>query len=156
MRQVHHTLGEGHVQIQRLRATQVKNGQVHYSVSLPRGFNRVCQTRKGLRVSCLNLYLPHFFPLWGFHHPKTREEGAMNVGPPAPSPCRGVPAAAGAGWSAARIPGWPGLGAARGGGSRRRRSCCNAPFSVPQSRTLRGRACKEVSRTLDQNQLTFF
>lgn len=86
MKQVHHTLGEGHVQIQRLRATQVKNGQVHYSVSLPRGFNRVCQTRKGLRVSCLNLYLPHFFPLWGFHHPKTRKEDAMNVGPPHPRP----------------------------------------------------------------------
>lgn len=135
------------------RATPVKNGQVHLEV-FPEAL-RVCQTRKGLRVPCLNLYLPHF-PPWGVPRFKGKRGGCSERGTPAPSPCRGVPAAAGAGWGAARIPGWPGLGAARAGGSRRRRSCCNAPFSIPQSRTLRGRVGKEVSRTQDQSQLTFF
>ena len=49
-------------------------------------------------------------------------------------------------WGAFSPPrGWLGLRAARGGGSPRRRSCCNAPFSVPQSPALGVRVGK-VSR----------
>lgn len=66
----------------------------------------------------------------------------MAVGPPRPRPaveCWLQLMRDGA-LPASRIPGWPSLGAARAGGSRRRRSCCNAPFSVPQSRALQGKS----------------
>lgn len=80
----------------------------------------------------------------------------MKVGPRRPYPARGVLAWLLQEWGAALPPQErPGLGAARGGGSPRGRSCCNAPFSVPQSPALGLGVGKEVSSPPHQSQLTF-